>query len=85
MRTSEFTPGYLEPLGIVSMLDAPIFYHGQVIGVVCHEQVGQQDGHGRHRIRSFRLLSAKRYRCLWKWKGAGISRSSWSTRPITTN
>ncbi len=24
------------------MLDAPIFYHGQVIGVVCHEQVGQK-------------------------------------------
>jgi diguanylate cyclase (GGDEF)-like protein len=39
-RTCEFTESYLEPLGIVSMLDAPIFYHGSVIGVVCHEQVG---------------------------------------------
>ncbi|MBT8440151.1 MAG: diguanylate cyclase, partial [Gammaproteobacteria bacterium] len=39
-RTREFTQVYLEPLDIVSMLDAPIFYHGNVIGVVCHEQVG---------------------------------------------
>ncbi len=44
VRTSEFTQTYLEPLGIVSMLDAPIFYHGNVIGVVCHEQVGVQRG-----------------------------------------
>jgi PAS domain S-box-containing protein len=39
-RTSEFTEGYLKPLGIVSMMDAPVRLHGQVVGVVCHEHVG---------------------------------------------
>ena len=31
---------YLEPLGITSMLDAPLLRHGEVAGVVCHEHVG---------------------------------------------
>src|SRR5262245_21960798 len=31
---------YLEPLGITSMLDAPLLGHGEVVGVVCHEHVG---------------------------------------------
>ncbi len=39
-RTSEFTDGYLEPLGITSMLDAAVRDGGRVIGVVCHEHVG---------------------------------------------
>jgi len=39
-RTSEFRDGYLEPLGITSMLDAAIRDGGRVIGVVCHEHVG---------------------------------------------
>ena len=39
-RTSEFTEGYLEPLGITSMLDVAIRVHGTVVGVVCHEHVG---------------------------------------------
>jgi signal transduction histidine kinase/CheY-like chemotaxis protein len=39
-RTSEFTAGYLEPLGITSMLDATIRDGGRVIGAVCHEHVG---------------------------------------------
>jgi diguanylate cyclase (GGDEF)-like protein/PAS domain S-box-containing protein len=39
-RTSEFRDGYLEPLGITSMLDAPIFVRGKMVGVVCHEHVG---------------------------------------------
>jgi signal transduction histidine kinase/ActR/RegA family two-component response regulator len=39
-RTREFTESYLNPLGISSMLDAPIRLHGQMAGVVCHEQVG---------------------------------------------
>ena len=39
-RTREFAEGYLEPLGITSMLDAAIRVSGQVIGVVCHEHVG---------------------------------------------
>ena len=36
-RTSEFREGYLEPLGITAMLDAPIFVRGKIVGVVCHE------------------------------------------------
>jgi diguanylate cyclase (GGDEF)-like protein len=39
-RTNEFTPGYLEPLGITSMLDAAIRREGKVVGVVCLEHVG---------------------------------------------
>jgi class 3 adenylate cyclase/PAS domain-containing protein len=41
-RTSEFSAGYLAPLGISSMLDAPIRLGGQTIGVLCHEHVGEQ-------------------------------------------
>ena len=33
--TKEFSVGYLAPLGIQSMLDAPIFVSGQMVGVVC--------------------------------------------------
>ena len=40
-RTSEFLDGYLRPLGIRSMLDAPIRLDGQVVGVLCFEHVGQ--------------------------------------------
>src|SRR5215831_9926934 len=40
-RTSEFREGYLDPLGITSMLDAPVFLRGKMVGVVCHEQVGK--------------------------------------------
>jgi len=36
-RTSEFTEAYLIPNNIYSMLDAPIYYAGEIIGVVCHE------------------------------------------------
>lgn len=39
-RTSELAAAYLEPLGISSLLDAPLFRHGEVAGVVCHEHVG---------------------------------------------
>lgn len=38
--TAELTPQYLEPLGITAMLDATLFRHGDVAGVVCHEHVG---------------------------------------------
>jgi len=40
-RTSEFREGYLDPLGIKSMLDAPVFLRGKMVGVVCHEHTGQ--------------------------------------------
>jgi len=39
-RTSEFSASYLSPLGIASMLDAPVRVHGRMAGVVCHEHVG---------------------------------------------
>ena len=39
-RTSEFSAGYLAPLNIGAMLDAPIQLAGQTIGVLCHEHVG---------------------------------------------
>jgi PAS domain S-box-containing protein len=39
-RTNEFTVDYLEPNGIVSMLDAPVRAGGELVGVVCHEHVG---------------------------------------------
>lgn len=39
-RTSEFSEDYLIPLGITSLLDAPVRMAGRVIGIVCHEHVG---------------------------------------------
>lgn len=36
-RTSEFAEGYLRPLGITSMIDAPIRMNGRVVGAVCIE------------------------------------------------
>ena len=39
-RTREFTASYLAPLGITSMLDAPIRAGGAIAGVICHERVG---------------------------------------------
>ena len=38
--TAEMAEEYLVPLDIVSMLDAPIYRGGDVIGVVCHEKIG---------------------------------------------
>lgn len=42
LRTNEYSENYLTPLGITSMLDAPIRKAGQMIGVICFEQVGPQ-------------------------------------------
>jgi GAF domain-containing protein len=39
-RTSEFTETYLQPFGITSMLDVPIWVRGKVRGVLCHEHTG---------------------------------------------
>jgi GAF domain-containing protein len=39
-RTSEFSAGYLKPLGIGAMLDAPIRIGGRMIGVICNEHIG---------------------------------------------
>ncbi|HSW13448.1 MAG TPA: sensor domain-containing phosphodiesterase [Solimonas sp.] len=38
--TREFATGYLEPLGISSMLDAPVRRAGRTVGIVCLEHVG---------------------------------------------
>jgi PAS domain S-box-containing protein len=40
--TNEFSDTYLKPLGIVSMMDAPIWLKGKLIGVLCHEHVGEK-------------------------------------------
>lgn len=39
-KTSELVEPYLKPLGITSLLDAPIFVGGEVIGVLCCEHIG---------------------------------------------
>jgi len=41
--TSCFLEPYLKPLGIKSMLDVPIFYDNEVIGVICLESFKKRD------------------------------------------
>jgi signal transduction histidine kinase/CheY-like chemotaxis protein len=41
-RTAEFREGYLEPLGIKSMLDAMIYVRGEVYGILCAESCGRE-------------------------------------------
>jgi PAS domain S-box-containing protein len=38
--TAALADGYLRPLGINSILDVPVWLHGKVMGVLCHEHVG---------------------------------------------
>ena len=38
--TAEFTPGYLDVLGIRSMLDCPVRQHGRMVGILCAEHRG---------------------------------------------
>jgi PAS domain S-box-containing protein len=39
VATSCFTEGYLKPLGVKSMLDVPVVYRGETIGVICIESL----------------------------------------------
>ncbi|RUR77528.1 GAF domain-containing protein [Chlorogloeopsis fritschii PCC 9212] len=39
-RTCEFGVAYLPAVGVTSMLDAPIWVEGEMVGVVCHEYTG---------------------------------------------
>lgn len=39
-RTAEMAESYLIPMRIASLLDAPIWLDGAVVGVVCHEHIG---------------------------------------------
>ncbi|MBI5680466.1 MAG: GAF domain-containing protein [Methanobacterium sp.] len=41
-RTAEFAESYLKELRIISMLDIPIWLHGELVGVLCHEHVGSK-------------------------------------------
>jgi diguanylate cyclase (GGDEF)-like protein/PAS domain S-box-containing protein len=41
-RTSDLADRYHKPLGIKSLLDAPVRHTGRMVGVVCHESVGKQ-------------------------------------------
>lgn len=38
--TAALRSAYLEPLGVTSMMDAPLYFEGNLVGVVCHEHVG---------------------------------------------
>ncbi|HRP07455.1 MAG TPA: ATP-binding protein [Gemmatimonadales bacterium] len=37
---AELRDGYIRPLGVGALLDAPIWRSGRMVGVVCHEHVG---------------------------------------------
>ncbi|HEY6642376.1 ATP-binding protein [Povalibacter sp.] len=39
--TQELGSSYLQPLGITSLLDAPLYIEGRVAGVICHEHIGE--------------------------------------------
>ena len=41
-RTAGLCEAYLEPFGIASLLDAPLFLTGDVWGILCHEHTGEK-------------------------------------------
>ncbi len=48
--TRELYAAYLAPRGIGSLLDAPVFLDGEVVGVVCHEHVGPPREFEQHEV-----------------------------------
>jgi diguanylate cyclase (GGDEF)-like protein/PAS domain S-box-containing protein len=40
-RTEELRPSHLEPFGVTSRLDVPVFLRGRMAGLVCLEQMGR--------------------------------------------
>lgn len=38
--TAGLRESYLQPLGITSLLDVPVWVRGEVVGVICHEHIG---------------------------------------------
>lgn len=39
-NAAEFREAYFQPLGITAMVDSPVYRNGEIIGIVCHEQIG---------------------------------------------
>ncbi len=66
-RTAELVEPYLDPLGVTSMLDAPIRKEGRVVGIACHEHVGRkrvwslEEQHFAASIADLVALSIERY------------------------
>jgi PAS domain S-box-containing protein len=42
LRTSEFAEAYLNPRGIVSMMDVPVRRQGEIVGILCCEHTGRE-------------------------------------------
>lgn len=40
--TAEFNESYFEPLNIYSLMDLPISHNNEVVGIICHEKVGEE-------------------------------------------
>lgn len=55
--TSCFTETYLKPLGVKSMLDVPIVYRGETIGVICIESLSLREWDGAE-VNFAQLLSS---------------------------
>jgi two-component system cell cycle sensor histidine kinase/response regulator CckA len=49
-HTAELTQSYLTPHGIGALLDAPILSGGRLVGVVCHEHVGEPRNFEQHEL-----------------------------------
>ena len=39
-RTAELTTGYLKKYGILSVMNVPVIYNGEMVGIICHEHLG---------------------------------------------